>query len=737
MKFKNLFCFNIVLFTAIVFSQNKEVENKIDSLISRMTLQEKVGQLVQYSGTEKWKEELLGQGRVGSFLNIRNVEEVNRLQKIAIEQTRLAIPLIFGNDVIHGYNTTFPIPLAQASSWNPELVEQAASISAFEAASNGTKWTFAPMVDIARDPRWGRIAEGFGEDPYLGSVMAASIVNGFQGTDISSPNKIVGCAKHYVAYGGAEGGRDYNTVDISERTLREIYLPPFKSAVDAGVGTIMSAFNEVNGMPASANYFTLTKILRDEWKFNGFVVSDWNAIGELINHGIVDNKKDAAYCSITAGIDMDMAGDTLIGNVYLNNLENLFKDGKLNENIIDTAVKRVLRIKFKAGLFDHPFVNINYFKERNLSKEEKDKTALKLSKESIVLLKNEGNILPLRKDIKSISVIGPLADNRQDVLGPWNTEPIIENVVTVLKGIKNEVSASTKIIYKLGCEINSEDKSYFEDAVNAAKISDVVLLVLGEGADMSGEAASRSNLDLPGIQEELLERIYRIGKPVILILMNGRPLSFSWAAENIPAILEAWFLGEQTGNAIADVIFGDYNPSGKLTVSFPRTTGQIPVYYNHKNTGRPFNKNDKYTSKYLDLPEGPLYPFGYGLSYTKFEYNNIKIKYDTLSSGQNNSVSIDVKNIGKVEGEEVVQLYVHDCTASITRPVQELKAFKKISLKPGESKTVSFNISQDMLSFYGTEMKQIVEPGKFEIMIGGNSDNTIKTSFVLGKMTEM
>ncbi|MHB8338480.1 MAG: beta-glucosidase BglX [Ignavibacteriaceae bacterium] len=711
------------------FAQTNQIESKIDSLLSRMTLEEKIGQLNQFAGTNKQRDELVEEGKVGSFLGIKGAAEINRIQKIAIEKSRLKIPIIFGNDVIHGYKTTFPIPLAASCSWDTELVKSSAGIAAFEAASEGTNWTFAPMVDIARDPRWGRIAEGAGEDPYLGSAMAIALVEGFQGKNLSDKNTIAACAKHFVAYGAAEGGRDYNTVDISDRTLKEIYLPPFKAAVDAGVVTIMSAFNSLNGVPASANHYTITDILKNSWRFNGFVVSDYNSIGELINHGIAGNKAQAALKAITAGVDMDMVGDTIEGYVYEPNLSKLIDEKKLSIKVIDASVRRILRVKYRLGLFEHPYVDTSYFRNNSLASSYKDSVALRLAEESIVLLKNKKNILPLKKNLKSIAVIGPLADDYYDPLGPWACMPVPKNVVTVLQGIKNLVPSSTKIKYIKGCEIIGGDKKEFDNAVKAAGESDVVILILGESAGMSGEAASRTNIDLPGFQEELAETIFKVGKPVVVVLMNGRPLTINWIAENIPSVLECWFLGDQTGNAIANVLFGNYNPSGKLSVSFPRSTGQIPVYYDHLNTGRPFQENNKYTSKYLDSPNTPLFSFGYGLSYTTFKYDSIKISENKIKIGDTTSVSVEVMNTGKVAGEEIVQLYLRDLVASVSRPVKELKGFKRIYLNPGEEKTVTFSITPAMLKFYNIDMKKVIEPGKFQIMIGGNSNAALSDYF--------
>jgi beta-glucosidase len=712
---------------------NPFIEKKIDSILSKMTLKEKIGQLIQIVGEPKNLDSLIKEGSVGSILIGTGVPgEINRLQKIAIN-SRLKIPLIFAHDVIHGYYTIYPIPLGETASWNIDIVKQDAHLAAMEAASQGTKWTFAPMVDIARDPRWGRITEGSGEDPYLGCLMAEARVKGFQGNNLSDPFSITACAKHYVAYGGAEGGRDYNTVDISERTLREIYLPPFKSAVDAGAATIMSAFNDLNGIPASANYHNLTEILKDEWGFKGLVISDYNSIGELIFHEIAKNKYEAAKEGFSAGVDVDMVGDTVVGNIYLPNLGKLVNDGSITLNKIDESVKRVLRVKLKMGLFEHPYVDTMYYEENLISKEERESIVRNSARESIVLLKNQNKILPIKKDIGSIALIGPLADNQSDPLGAWSAAGQPENIITVLKGISNKISSNTKINYVKGCEINDSSETDFDKAVEAAKKSDIVIMVVGESREMSGEAASRSNLNLPGVQKNLVKRIYQTGKPVVVVLMNGRPLTINWVAKNIPAVIEAWFLGDQAGNAIADVLFGDYNPSGKLPVTFPRSVGQIPIYYNHKNTGRPAKENDKYTSKYLDSPVSPLYPFGYGLSYTTFDYMNIRTDKSKISKSDSLAVLIDVSNAGSIAGEEVVQLYIHDEVRSVTPAVKELKGFKKIKLSPGETKTIKFIITPQMLSFLDVHLNRIVEPGTFDIMIGGNSVDVLTTSFEVTK----
>jgi beta-glucosidase len=700
----------------VYLDPNQPIGKRVEDLLARMTLEEKVGQMCQYSGFSKRFEALVKEGRVGSFLHIQGAENLNKIQRMAVTQSRLGIPLIFGLDVVHGYSTIFPIPLGWASSWDPDIVRRAASIAAKEATSEGIRWTFSPMVDIARDPRWGRIGEGAGEDPFLGSAMAKALVQGYQGADLADPDAVVACVKHYVAYGGAEGGRDYNTVDVSERVLREVYLPPFKAAVDAGAGTIMSAFNGLCGIPASANRYTLTTILREEWGFEGFVVSDWNSVGELVTHGIAGTPEEAAKEAVDAGVDMDMCS-----NVYQASLAQLVKEGKVSKKTLDGAVKRILSIKFKLGLFERPYVDPARPRKVIQSKAHVE-TALELSRRSIVLLKNEESLLPLKKDIKSVAVLGPLADDRNDPLGSWSGAGNPEDVVTVLEGIKGKVSPKTEVLYSQGCRIDGTSTKGFEDAVSRATESEAAIVVVGEGREMSGEAASRASLDLPGVQEELVKAVQESGVPVVEVLMNGRPLSVSWSAEHVPAILEAWFLGIQAGNAIADVIFGSYNPSGKLPVTFPRTVGQVPIYYNHMNTGRPPTA-DRMTSKYLDVPYTPLFPFGHGLSYTRFEYSNLRIKRRGAGNAEKFEISLDVKNTGDRKGDEIVQLYMRDVVASVTRPVKELKGFRRITLMPSEKKTVRFTLTMELLSLIGRDMKHIVEPGTFEVMVGRSSED--------------
>ncbi|HZM87784.1 MAG TPA: beta-glucosidase BglX [Blastocatellia bacterium] len=716
----------------VASSSQSDIEKKIDALIARMTLEEKLGQLQQLDGEANGNYrsehiELARRGLLGSTLNVRGARRTNELQRVAVEQSRLKIPLIFGFDVIHGYRTIFPVPLAEAASWDAALVERAAAVAASEAAAAGVRWTFAPMVDIARDSRWGRIVEGAGEDPYLGAVMAAARVRGFQGRDYSAPDKVVACAKHWVGYGAAEGGRDYNTTDMSENRLREVYFPPFKAAVHAGVGTFMSAFNDLNGVPTSANPFTLTKVLRDEWKFDGFVVSDYESIRELINHGLVADESEAAHAALSAGVDMEMVSRT-----YGKYAPALIRQGKLSQRIIDNAVRRILRIKFRLGLFDKPYADETR-EQRALLSRSNIATAREVAARSLVLLKNERNVLPLSKEVRSIAVIGTLADNQTDMLGSWSGDGRKEDVVTLLDGIRAKVP-QTKITYAKGCTVSgttdgADETRLIDEAVRAARESDVAIVAVGESADMSGEAASRASLDLPGRQLELVKAVVAVGKPVVVVLMNGRPLTISWIADNAPAILEAWFGGSQAGNAIADVLFGDVSPSGKLPVTFPRAVGQLPLYYARKNTGRPPDPANKYTSKYLDVPVTPLYPFGFGLSYTAFRLTALRLSSPSIAQGNHMKVSTDVENVGARIGDEVVQLYVRDVAASVTRPLKELKGFERITLKPGEKRRVEFILSTEQLGFYDRNMRFVVEPGEFRVYVGTNSAEGLEASF--------
>ena len=733
-RFFAIFTIVFALLLAFPFSSTSQrpsnVEQKIEALLARMTLEEKLGQLQQLDGEANGNYrpehlDLVRKGMLGSTLNVRGAQRTNELQRIAVEQSRLKIPVLFGFDVIHGYRTIFPVPLGEASSWDPPVAERSASIAAAEARAAGVHWTFAPMVDIARDARWGRIVEGSGEDPYLGAAMARARVRGFQGNDYSGSDKVMACAKHWVAYGAAEGGRDYNTTDMSERTLREIYFPPFKAAVDEGVGTLMSAFNDLNGVPASANPFTLTTVLRSEWKFDGFVVSDYTSVQELIQHGLAANEADAAQLALNAGVDMEM-----VSRLYSQNGPQLLRSGKLSEARIDEAVRRVLRMKFRLGLFDRPYADET--RERSVILSQANVSAAReTAARSIVLLKNEQETLPLPKNLKSIVVVGPLADDQVDMLGPWSGDGNAADVVTLLSGIKQKVSPGTKVIYAKGGEIDSDSTQGFDEAVRAARDADAVIIAVGESAAMSGEASSRSSLDLPGRQLDLVKAVQATAKRVIVVLMNGRPLTINWIAGNSPAILETWFAGTQAGNAIADVLFGDVNPGGKLPVTFPRSVGQEPLYYNHMNTGRPPDANNKYTSKYLDLPWTPLFPFGYGLSYTQFRLSNLQLSAPRIRPDGRITVSVEVENVGHIAGDEVVQLYIRDVAASVTRPVRELKGFQRITLRPGEKRRLEFRLGPEQLGLYDRQMRFVVEAGEFKVMVGNSSadPHELVTSF--------
>ncbi len=706
--------------TAAYLNPKLPIEKRVNDLLSLMTLREKIGQMCQYSGYTSDSKRLAREGLAGSFLNIVSPREIDEIQTAAVKGSRLGIPILFGLDVIHGYSTIFPIPLAEASTWDPELVKRCAEAAAEEAHSQGIRWTFSPMVDIARDPRWGRIAEGAGEDPYLGMVMAQAYVRGYQGDSLSPNSNLVACAKHYVAYGAAEGGRDYNTAEVSQRTLRDVYLPPFKAAIDAGAGTIMSAFDDLDGVPASANPFTLRTILKGEWNFKGFVVSDWDAVGELIAHGIACDSAEATQKAVEAGVDMDMVGP------YHSHLEALVNSGKVPISVINDAVRRILRIKFKLGLFETPYVDVVKAKS-SLLRPEYLKLARQEAREAVVLLKNKNNLLPLSKNLKSVAVIGPLANDKTDMLGCWYCQGQPGPVATLLDGIKSKLSQQTKLYYAKGCGITDTSTAGFADAMNAARKADVVIMAIGESGTMTGEAESRAFLDIPGVQVELAKKIVALGKPVVEVLMNGRPLSIAWSTQHVPAILESWFLGTEAGNAIADVLFGDYNPSGKLTASFPRTVGQVPIYYDHMNTGRPPSPTNHYSSKYTDLPIGPLYPFGFGLSYTKFKFSNLRVADDPkVTDGF--IVTVDVTNVGKRAGAEVAQLYYRQKCASVTRPVEQLAGFKRVEIQPGQTKIVSFRLTPYEISFIDAQMKRVAEAGSLEVMVGGSSASHISTT---------
>jgi len=725
----------------IVFAQPKTISQKVEALLKKMTLAEKIGQLNQYNGD--WeatgpvttdvsnKMDAIKRGEVGSILNIVGVKHTRAFQDAAM-QSRLKIPLLFGQDVIHGYSITFPIPLAEAASWDLAAIEKSARIAATEAAAGGVHWTFAPMVDIARDPRWGRVMEGAGEDPYLGSLIATARVHGFQGKGLGNLDAIMACAKHFTAYGAAIGGRDYNSVDMSLRTLWEVYLPPFKAAVDAGVGTFMNSFNDLNGIPASGNHYLQTDILKDKWGFKGFIVSDWGSIGEMINHGYAKDNYQAAEEAINAGNDMDMESRS-----YINNLAKLVADKKVPIQRIDDAVRRILTKKYELGLFDDPYRFSDADREKRvMNTPESVAAARDVARKSIVLLKNEHNLLPLSKDLNSIALIGPLVKGKSEMKGFWAQNVGDESqIVSFYEGMQ-QAAGKSKLLYAKGCDITDTSKAGFDEAYKTAVQADVVIMAMGERPDMTGEAKSRSNIHLPGVQEELIKAISATGKPMVVLLMSGRPMVFNWTADHVPAILYTWWLGNQAGNAIADVLYGNYNPGAKLPITFPRTEGQIPIYYNHYNTGRPAHSDTdvNYTSAYIDLQNSPKYAFGHGLSYTTFGYSNLKFSKKSMSKDDEISVSFDLQNTGKYVGEEVAQLYLRQLVSQPVRPVKELKGFQKVMLQPGETKTISFTINKEKLAFYNEELQRITQPGEFSLMIGSASDDIrLQDNFILSR----
>ncbi len=742
---KNL---KLILFASLILfgtscknlnTKNSDIlETKVDSILALMTLDEKIGQLNLVAGEmdetgsnySKEYEKDIKDGRVGAILNVFGVDHVRKLQELAVNNTRLRIPLLFGYDVIHGFKTIFPIPLAEACSWDIDLIEKTARLSAEEACAAGLNWTFSPMVDIARDPRWGRVAEGSGEDSYLTSLITKARVNGYQGQKLNDPLTMAACVKHFAAYGAPLGGRDYNTVDMSDRVLRETYLPPYKAAVHAGVATVMSSFNELDGIPSSGNKYLLTQILRNEWGFKGFVVSDWTAINEMVNHGYATGEKQAGELALNAGLDMDLQG-----YVYSTYLKKSFEEGKISENQINESVIRILKLKYNLGLFANPYLYFdnNREKEFTYSKRHMDH-ALLSAKESIVLLKNTDykghKLLPLSKSVKKIALIGPLADNKKDMLGTWNAQGDENKVTTILAGLKNKYPKA-KIEFTNGVDFEGNDKTGFNPAKELALRSDIVICAIGESRKQSGEAASRSEIGLPGAQQELMEELAKTGKPIIAIVMAGRPLTIEWLSKNVNAILFAGHLGTRAGDAIAYVLSGDYNPSGKLVMTFPKSIGQVPIFYSTKNTGRPFDASDSYTTKYLDISNEPLYPYGFGLSYTTFEYSNLRLSKPSFKDSEFLTVTFTLKNLGKYDGEEVAQLYIRDLVGSVTRPIKELKGFKKVFLKSGEQKELSFSITENDLKFYDANMKFLAEPGKFKVFVGGNSMELLGAEFEL------
>lgn len=731
----------ICLFSSIINTAytQQSIPQKVEALLKKMTLAEKIGQLNQYNGD--WeatgpvttdvgnKLDAIKRGELGSILNIVGVQHTKVFQEAAM-QSRLKIPLLFGQDVIHGYSVTFPIPLAEAASWDMAAIEKSARIAATEAAAGGVHWTFAPMVDIARDPRWGRVMEGAGEDPYLGSLIATARVHGFQGMGLGNLDAVMACAKHFTAYGAAIGGRDYNSVDMSLRTLWEIYLPPFKAAADAGVGTFMNSFNDLNGIPASGNRYLQHDILKEKWGFKGFVVSDWGSIGEMINHGYVKDNYEAAEAAINAGNDMDMESRS-----YINNLAKLVADKKVSVKVIDEAVGRILTKKYELGLFSDPYRFSDADREKRvLNAPEHVEAARDVARKSIVLLKNEHQLLPLSKTLNSIALIGPLVKSKKEMKGFWALNVGDEKeIVSLFEGMQ-QAAGQTKLLYAKGCDITDTSRAGFAEAYKTAMQADVVIMAMGEKPDMTGEAKSRSNIHLPGVQEELIKEVMASGKPVVVLLMAGRPMVFNWTADNVPAILYTWWLGNQAGNAMADVLYGYYNPGAKLPITFPRTEGQIPIYYNHFNTGRPArNDNDvNYTSAYIDLPNSPKYAFGYGLSYTTFKYSNLRLSKKSMLKKETITISFDLQNTGKYPGEEVAQFYLRDMVSQPIRPVKELKGFQKVMLQPGETKTITFTIDKEKLAFYNDQLERITQPGEFRLMIGSASDDIrLQDSFEL------
>ena len=728
---------------------------RVDSIMSLMTLEEKIGQLnlpsagafttgaVESSDIARKIQE----GKVGGLFNIKGVADITAMQKIAVEQSRLGIPLLFGMDVIHGYESVFPIPLGLSCSWDMELIRKTARIAATEASASGINVTFSPMLDLSRDPRWGRVSEGNGEDPYLSSEIAKAMVSGYQGDDLSATNTILSCVKHFALYGASEAGRDYNTVDMSRHRMYNEYLPPYKAAVDAGAGSMMASFNEIDGIPATGNKWLLTDLLRNEWGFKGFVVSDYTGISEMINHGMGDIKQVSAL-AMNAGLDMDMVSEGL-----LNTLAESVKEGKVSEERINEACRAILKAKFQLGLFDDPYRYLNaerakaeVFNERNRA------AAREAATKSFVLLKNLNNTLPLKKT-GTIALIGPLADAPENMTGTWSVAARFAESVSVLAGLKKAVGDKAEILYAKGSNLDADSaieargtmfgkslrrdnrsaEDLLKEAIRIASRADVIVAAVGEGAEMTGEAASRTDLHLPQTQRNLLEALLKTGKPVVAVMFTGRPLILNWEQANLPALLNVWFGGSEAGDAIADVLFGDANPSGKLTMTFPQSVGQIPLYYAHKNTGRPLAGPwfQKFQSNYIDVSNEPLYPFGFGLSYTTFEYGDIRLSADEISRQDTLSVKIDVTNTGAREGQEVVQLYIRDVVGSVTRPVKELKDFRKINLRAGEKQTITFTLDASDLSFYDSELKFIAEPGEFELFIGGDSKNVRRAAFRL------
>ncbi len=737
-------------------SQDAKMKTFIDALMKKMTVEEKVGQMNlpgsgdivtgQAGNSDIGKK--IKDGKVGGLFNIKGVSKIRAVQKVAVEDSRLKIPMIFGMDVIHGYQTVFPIPLGLSCSWDMDLIEQSARVAAVEASADGISWTFSPMVDISRDARWGRISEGSGEDPYLGSQIAKAMVKGYQGNDLAKNNTIMSCVKHFALYGAAEAGRDYNTTDMSHQTMYNYYFPPYKAAVDAGVGSVMASFNEVDGVPATANKWLMTDVLRKQWGFNGFVVSDYTGINEMIAHGIGDLQTVSAR-ALDAGVDMDMVGEG-----FLTTVEKSLKEKKVTIQQIDMACRRILEAKYKLGLFDDPYKYCDTTRSKTeIFTDNNRNIARNTAAQSFVLLKNEQNVLPLKKS-GTIALIGPLADAKENMTGTWSVAADFSTPIALRAGLQNALGSDAKILYALGANLSQDSlfeeragmfgKSFkrdnrsaqaiIDEALAIANQSDVIVAALGESAEMSGESSSRSNIEIPQSQKDLLKALVKTGKPVVLVLFTGRPLALKWENENVPSILNVWFGGTEAGDAIADVLFGKTNPSGKLTTTFPQNVGQVPLYYNHKNTGRPLPEGgwfQKFRSNYLDVSNDPVYPFGYGLSYTTFNYSDIKLSNNSLTGNKSITASVTITNTGNMDGKEVVQMYIQDVVGSTTRPVKELKGFQKIQLKAGESKNVTFTISPNDLKFYNYDLKFVSEPGDFKVFIGGNSRDVKAADFKL------
>ncbi|TNE63917.1 MAG: beta-glucosidase BglX [Bacteroidetes bacterium] len=733
-----------------------DLDARVDSLLMQMTLEEKIGQMVMYTGYAELtgpgaktggtleKHNQIKNGLVGSMINVVSAASTREAQQLAVENSRLGIPMIFGYDVIHGFRTMFPIPLGEAASWDLEAIRRSAAVAAKEAAAAGVHWTFAPMVDIYRDARWGRVMEGAGEDPYLGALVGAARVRGFQGDDLSADFTIAACAKHFAGYGFAEAGRDYNTVDVSEHTLHNVILPPFKACVDAGVATFMNAFNELGGIPATAHQYLQRDLLKGQWGFEGMVVSDWGSIAEMVAHGVAENNRGAAVLAIQAGCDMDMEG-----YCYQNELAGLVRDGKVQEALIDDAVRRILRLKFQLGLFDDPY---KYCKEENEHKyiytPEHLEVARDVARRSIVLLENTGSLLPIRKDVSSIAVIGPLADDKDTPLGNWRGQAVTNSAVSLLEGIRAAAPAGTTVRYAEGCKLsigpesfgeelvlNRDDRSQFGAAVQLARESDLVILAIGEDARQTGEGRSQVDIGLHGVQQELVDAVYAANPNTVVVLMSGRPLAIPEVAAKVPAIMAVWHLGSEAGNAIADVLFGAYNPSGKLPMSFPRHVGQCPIYYGQKNTGRPGPKAEVFWSHYTDSENDPLWPFGYGLSYTSFEYSNLQLSTHKMKSGETLTVSVEVTNTGEMDGEEVVQLYITDPIGRATRPKRELKRFEKINIPKGKTTRVQFELTEKDLAYYTPDRRWKAEPGAFLVYVGTDSNASLQAGFELEATT--